>query len=526
MNVNNRFFPVFLLSLLVSSNGIAQTYTYVNALGWDNASSWSPVGVPPNPLTSGEVIIDGLCLLTTPKTIAPGASLRVNSGKLFLQQADLTIEGSFVNQGSYLLSSGTLTVSGALQNDPAGSFTQSGGAVSISGTFQNDGAYLLISPGTANILQGGTMVNDSTVINQGTFNNYGSITNNRTFQLSGGAFNNGDSPGDLFENDGSFQFSSGAFSNNHIDYFDNSGGVFQGSGTITGGFKNAAGGTVSPTNLNGVLTIAGDFINEGTLEMDVSGAPQNDLIAVQGTATLNGTLNVTVHDALSSNPSFTLVDANAFTGTFNGGPTLPNPSYWTIDAAAPDYVLIYNGPPLPIRLLDFSGAQSGNTILLNWSTASEADNAFVEVQRSRDGLRFEALGTIPGAGPSDTPRHYQFADEAPSPGINYYRLRQVDFSGAETLFPVLAVVFNGSPGALQIIPNVVSEVLHVQLPAPFAGPGELFVMDLLGRTVCKNSVTLGGQMISINVHALPQGSYSLVLRNRGSLSVARFVVQR
>ncbi|MBK7477411.1 MAG: hypothetical protein IPI11_15950 [Haliscomenobacter sp.] len=136
MNVNNRFFPVLLLAFLATANGIAQTYTYVNALGWDNASSWSPVGVPPNPLTSGEVIIDGLCLLTTPKTIAPGASLRVNSGKLFLQQANLTIEGSFVNQGSYLLSSGTLTVSGALQNDPAGSFTQSGGAVSISGTFQ------------------------------------------------------------------------------------------------------------------------------------------------------------------------------------------------------------------------------------------------------------------------------------------------------------------------------------------------------------------------------------------------------
>ncbi|MBK8877397.1 MAG: T9SS type A sorting domain-containing protein [Haliscomenobacter sp.] len=165
-------------------------------------------------------------------------------------------------------------------------------------------------------------------------------------------------------------------------------------------------------------------------------------------------------------------------------------------------------------------------IMFRWTTASEADNAFVEVQRSRDGLRFEALGTIPGTGPSDTPRHYQFADKAPFPGLNYYRLRQVDFSGAETFFPVLAVVFSGSAGALQINPNVVSEVLNVQLPAPLAGPGELLVIDLLGRTVCKNSVTFGDQTIHLEVGSLPQGSYWLALRSGGSISVSRFVVQR
>lgn len=373
------------------------------------------------------------------------------------------------------------------------------------------------------------MTNDSAVISQGTFNNYGSITNNRTFQLTGGAFNNGDSSGDRFYNNGTFSYLGGSFSNNHIDCFDNSGGVFDGSGTIAGDFINAEGGTIIPnalTELYGILTITGDFINEGTLEMDVINTPQNDQIAVQGTAILNGTLNVTVQDALSSNRSFTLIDANAFTGTFSGGPTLPNPTYWTIDDAAPDYVLTYNGPPLPIRLLDFTGSQQGMAIMLRWATASEADNAFVEVQRSRDGVRFDVLGMVPGAGPSDTPRHYQFSDETPFPGINYYRLRQVDFSGAETFFPVLVVVFSGSPGALQINPNVVSEVLNIQLPSPLPGPGELLVIDLLGRTVCKNSVNFGGQTVHLEVGSLPQGPYWLALRSGGSISVSRFVVQR
>ncbi len=525
VNVNARFFPVFLLILLAGANGTAQTYTYVNALGWDNASSWSPVGVPPNPLTSGEVIIDGLCLLTTSKTIAPGASLRVNSGKLFLQQADLTVEGSFINQGSYLLSSGTLTVSGSLQNDQAGSLTQNGGVINISGSYDNDGKYLL-SSGVMNVQHGGAIINDSLFLNSGTLNNYGQITNNRSFLLSGGTFNNGDSAGDLFDNNGTFTYTGGSCSNNHIDYFDNSGGVFRGSGTITGDFKNAAGGTLIPDPTNGVFTITGDFVNEGILEMDVSGVPQNDQLIVNGTATLNGTLNVIINDALSSTPSFTLIDANSFTGNFSGGPTLPNPTYWTIDATAPDYVLTYNGSPLPIRLLDFWGEPSGNAILLRWTTASESDNAFVEVQRSRDGILFETLGKIPGNGPSDTPKDYQFSDEAPYSGINYYRLRQVDFSGAETFFPVLAVVFNGSPGSLQIFPNVVAEVLNVQLPALLPGPGELLVMDLLGRTVCKNSVNFGGQIIPMSVHALPPGPYWLALRSGGSLSVSRFVVQR
>lgn len=524
-----RFFPVFLLAFLVSANGIAQTYTYVNnaGLGWSNPNNWNPVGVPPANLTSGQITINVSCNLLSAQTIGAGASMVINPGVSFFQLGTLTLEGELTNQGNFSqLSNLTVAASGSL-NIPSGSgaFNKVLGTLDIFGVLNNSAQFGNIG-GNLNVQQGGVLNNDSLFLNSSTLNNYGQIVNNRTFQFSGGTFNNGNSSGDLFYNNGTFSFITGSFSNNHIDCFDNSGGVFEGSGTITGDFKNAAGGTVSPNLSNGVFTITGNFINEGTLEMDVINTPQNDQIAVQGTATLNGTLNVTVQDALSSNRSFTLIDANAFTGTFSGGPTLPNPTYWTIDDAAPDYVLTYNGPPLPIRLLDFTGSQQGMAIMLRWATASEADNAFVEVQRSRDGVHFEALGTVPGAGPSDTPRHYQFSDEGPFPGINYYRLRQVDFSGAETFFSVLVVVFSGSPGALQINPNVVSEVLNIQLPSPLPGPGELLVIDLLGRTVCKNSVNFGGQTVHLEVGSLPQGPYWLALRSGGSISVSRFVVQR
>lgn len=95
---------------------------------------------------------------------------------------------------------------------------------------------------------------------------------------------------------------------------------------------------------------------------------------------------------------------------------------------------------LPVELLYFSGIARENQVLLNWSTASEVNNDFFEVQRSTDGINFEAIGIVDGNGNTNEPIEYSLIDGNPSLGLNYYRLRQVDFNGDEDFLTVILVI--------------------------------------------------------------------------------------
>ncbi|MBK7851445.1 MAG: T9SS type A sorting domain-containing protein [Bacteroidetes bacterium] len=84
---------------------------------------------------------------------------------------------------------------------------------------------------------------------------------------------------------------------------------------------------------------------------------------------------------------------------------------------------------LPIELLSLTGFNHSQAINLEWTTASEINNERFEIEKSRDGFLFEAIGTMPGAGNSTSLSEYSFCDHDPYPEFNYYRLRQVDFDG-------------------------------------------------------------------------------------------------
>lgn len=98
--------------------------------------------------------------------------------------------------------------------------------------------------------------------------------------------------------------------------------------------------------------------------------------------------------------------------------------------------------PLPIELVEFNGKLVNEEVILNWSTSSEVDNDYFILERSFDGINFRQLGKIEGAGTISTLQNYSFTDKAPAPGINHYRLRQVDYNGSSTTFPILTINYN------------------------------------------------------------------------------------
>ena len=94
---------------------------------------------------------------------------------------------------------------------------------------------------------------------------------------------------------------------------------------------------------------------------------------------------------------------------------------------------------LPIELISFEGKALKNTVELNWTTASEVNNDYVAIERSDDAINFMEIGRIPGQGDTEEERSYTYVDKAPLQGINYYRLRQVDFNGDVNRHAIIAV---------------------------------------------------------------------------------------
>ncbi|MFS8082519.1 MAG: T9SS type A sorting domain-containing protein, partial [Ginsengibacter sp.] len=92
------------------------------------------------------------------------------------------------------------------------------------------------------------------------------------------------------------------------------------------------------------------------------------------------------------------------------------------------FFLVDASVALPVTLLSFDGALSGNNIQLNWKTSSERNSKYFELQKSDDGNSFVALGKINAAGTSSTERSYSYVDTRPSE-VNYYRLKMVDADG-------------------------------------------------------------------------------------------------
>jgi hypothetical protein len=116
---------------------------------------------------------------------------------------------------------------------------------------------------------------------------------------------------------------------------------------------------------------------------------------------------------------------------------------------------------LPIDLLNFNATPTGNGFVkLDWQTVSEINNDYFTIERSTNGIDWEELTRVEGAGNSNLLLNYFSIDELPYKGLSYYRLRQTDFDGK---FSYSNVVFmnNKTANSISIYPNPAQNQIEV-----------------------------------------------------------------
>ncbi|MBD1396618.1 cellulose-binding protein [Pontibacter sp. JH31] len=173
--------------------------------------------------------------------------------------------------------------------------------------------------------------------------------------------------------------------------------------------------------------------------------------------------------------------------------------------------------PLPVELQSFKGMATKNGTRLSWTTASEQDNHYFEVQRSQDIKNFEPIGRVDGAGTTSLSRTYTFDDNEAPAGTNYYRLRQVDFDGTASLSAVVAVdLARAEIENMQVYPTR-TQGDPVTLEMWALQPNEKFNIAIY---------TLDGKLISsFEAEADGQGNYSSSINPSDLKEAALYLVR-
>lgn len=153
-----------------------------------------------------------------------------------------------------------------------------------------------------------------------------------------------------------------------------------------------------------------------------------------------------------------------------------------------------SGQPLPVELLSFGVKSSGHNVEINWSTASETNNDYFTIERSKDGAVFEEVVRTKGAGNSYKILKYAAIDNNPYEGTSFYRLKQTDYDGRLTYSHTLALHYN-TPFKRHIYPNPFTSSLTITLNSePLNGECHFIIYSVLGEeisnTVLQNKVTI------------------------------------
>lgn len=155
---------------------------------------------------------------------------------------------------------------------------------------------------------------------------------------------------------------------------------------------------------------------------------------------------------------------------------------------------------------------NGNTVVLDWTTATETNNMGFDVEKSSDGVSFSKIGFVKGSGTTTSSKTYQFKDEQPNDGKTYYRLRQIDLNGQFAYSQVIEIETSTVTDFViyQNYPNPFNPSTTIKFNLPAAAQVNITVFDVMGSEVANiltKDLAQGTHSVDFNASHLASGSY-------------------
>jgi hypothetical protein len=226
-----------------------------------------------------------------------------------------------------------------------------------------------------------------------------------------------------------------------------------------------------------------------------------------------------VYDFTNSTWGWTSVSFAFYAPASNVYVSITNPSSNNNYGTLIDNVRITRGgTPAPVTLINFNAVKNDGKVALDWQTASEKNNHYFVIEKSKDGVGFTGADTVAGSGNSTSLLSYHTTDPAPYTGTSYYRLKQVDYDRQFSYSKIVSVENDGleiniypnpSQGSFKI--DVLSEKLSYQIE----------VIDAEGRPVYEGTEEPGS---SLEIKGLPKGVYVVRVAGEDTVVNRKLVV--
>jgi len=174
---------------------------------------------------------------------------------------------------------------------------------------------------------------------------------------------------------------------------------------------------------------------------------------------------------------------------------------------------------LPIELSYFEVGQDGNQIQFEWATESENNNDYFTVEYSLDGVKFNSVVVVDGAGNSTEQLVYNTTVSAEKyEGIVYFRLKQTDFDGQSTYSEARVLYVQGADDDIVIYPNPATTTITID-GGEFSN---VYFVDIQSKKY--SAIELGGNQYS--VENLSTGIYYAVISTANGKALKKFIVTK
>lgn len=186
---------------------------------------------------------------------------------------------------------------------------------------------------------------------------------------------------------------------------------------------------------------------------------------------------------------------------------------------------------LPVELTTFKATRRGESVVLNWRTASETNNSGFRVQHKEIGAgSWSTLSFVEGAGTTARPQTYQYEAEDLAYGSHQFRLAQVDRDGSRSTSKTVEVAFklDSAYEISKVYPNPVRQTGEMKLTVKESQTVTVRLYDLLGREqgVLLDRSLSGDQTerVQLKTDQLTSGQYFIRVEGDGFQVTRRITV--
>jgi hypothetical protein len=195
----------------------------------------------------------------------------------------------------------------------------------------------------------------------------------------------------------------------------------------------------------------------------------------------------------------------------------------TVSQFSPFRLGSIGGNSLPVKLIQFSAKQAGETHSLTWESADETNFHRYEVEQSANGVDFHVAGMVTGKGKAS---NYSITLPSTNWATTFYRLKMIDLDGTFSFSQIQSIVSNDL--GISMVWNTNNGIGSVQLNASYSSNIKICILGMSGQMIHQEQLFLKGnqttdwEMPSV----IPNGIFLITLENDGKKWVKKVAIQR